>query len=126
MLLPRDTKIVTKLAKLCLSNTIELRCRHVAALVDKNRIVSIGMNKAKTDAAFFAYSQNQRKMYCHAEADCLKGMPEDCSRLTLYVVRVDRNGAWAQSKPCPICADIIKTHSIGRVIHTVSKGLAEQ
>lgn len=125
MLLSRDLKIVRKLAKLCTSNPVELRCRHVAALVDKNKIISLGMNQAKSSPGFHKLSSSQKKQYIHAEYSCLKGAGEDCSRNTLYVVRVNRKGDYADSKPCEYCQKEIDKANVGRVVYTVDGGLVE-
>lgn len=122
MILPRDVRIVRKLALLCKSNPVPLRCRHVAALVDKNKIISLGMNKAQSSPGFYKLSNNQKKQYIHAEYDCLNNVL-DCSRLTMYVVRVDNNGRLAQSKPCPICQRAINTAGIKRVVYSVNNGM---
>lgn len=124
MLLPRDIKVVTKLAKLCVSNPVPLRCKHVAALVDKNKIISLGLNKAQSDPGFYKLSQNQKKQFIHAEWDCLNNVGTDCSRLSLYVVRVNKNGELAQSKPCLICQKLITKTGIKRVVYTVNNGIA--
>lgn len=125
MIIPRDIRIVDKLAKLCLSNPVQLRCRHVAALADKNKIVSLGMNKALSDPGFYKLSRSQKKQYVHAEYDCLNNMGTGLGRLTMYVVRVDLNGELAQSKPCPICQRAIEAAGVGRVIHTAERGIVE-
>lgn len=125
MILPRDMKIVAKLAKLCTTNPVPLRCKHVAALADKSTIVSLGMNKARSDPGFFRLSNNPKKCYVHAEFDCLNNMCSDLSRLTMYVVRIDLNGDLAQSKPCPICEKALRQHNVKRVVHTITNGIKE-
>ena len=123
MLIPRDLKIVDKLAKLCEKNPVQLRCKHVAALVSRNTIVSLGMNKAKSDPGFFELSKDRRKQYVHAEWDCLNGI-ENAHKYTMYVVRVDKNGQLANSKPCKICQQAIDGAGIKRVVHSTNRGIA--
>ena len=125
MILSRDIRILTKLHDVCVGNAVQLRCRHVAALACRNTIVSIGMNKAHSDPGFYRLSRSQDKQYIHAEYDCLNNMPEDCSKYALYVMRVDRRGKWAMSKPCPICERAIRERRIARVVHTINNGVRE-
>lgn len=125
MITTRDIRIVNKLALLCLENKINLRCRHVAAVADKNRIISIAFNQEKTDPWFYKVSKSQTKQFGHSEQQCLKNLKMDLRRCTLYSVRVDRSNELAQAKPCHICEQIIKKSGIKRVVHTIYMGLQE-
>lgn len=119
-----DVKIVGRLLKLSRFNDVRLRCSHVAALYYKRRLLSLGVNKTKTHPLAFRLSQSENKKYLHAEVDCLKGVDGDISRCTLYVVRADRKGRLAQSKPCKFCQTYIRELGVGRVVHTVDGGIA--
>jgi len=125
MLNARDFRIISKLTALCAENTVDLRCRHVSALADKNRIISIGMNSTRTCPWFYKYSRRQAKQYQHSEWNCLKNLKGDFRRTTLYVVRLDRQGQWNNSKPCEICSKIIKDKNISRVVHSIENGVVE-
>jgi tRNA(Arg) A34 adenosine deaminase TadA len=48
------------------------------------------------------------------------------SKITLYVVRVGRNGEWYDSSPCMQCAKIIKILNIKRIVFTNKNGLLEK
>lgn len=125
MLTTRDLRIVTKLTSLARENTVNLRCSHAAALYHKNRIISVGFNQTKTDPWFYKFSKSQNKRYQHAEHNCLKNLHGDFRRSTLYVLRIDRNNEYNQSKPCEICCKIIKSKNIHRVVHSIENGIVE-
>lgn len=125
MLSQFDLKIVKRLAKLSELNDVQLRCSHVAALFHKKKLLSLGMNKTKTHPLAFKLSGLQSKRYLHAEIDCLKAVEGELSKATLYVVRVDRNGELANSKPCKYCMPYIQEKQIGRVVYTVDGGIRE-
>jgi len=125
MLSAFDLKIVKRLAKLSELNDVQLRCSHVAALFMKKRMLSLGVNKTKTHPLSFQLSGLQHKKYLHAEVDCLKNIEDNLRKCTLYVVRADRNGELAQSKPCKFCSAYIKEKGVGRVVHTINGGVCE-
>lgn len=94
----------------------------MAAIVDKNTIVSLGMNKARSDPGFQSLSRDRIKSYVHAEYDCLNNVDVH-SRHVMYVVRVDRKGRYAQSRPCEMCQEAIRRAGIRRVVYTVPGGI---
>jgi len=125
MLKPFDIKIVAKLAKLSEDNDVDLRCSHVSALYYKKRLLSLGVNQTKTHPLSFRLSGLEHKKYLHAEINCLKNTGGDLRKSTLYVVRVDRNGRLAQSKPCKFCEGYIKERGVGRVVYSIDGGICE-
>ena len=125
MLSKHDLKVVRKLAQLSKDNNVDLRCSHVAALYQKKRLLSLGVNKTQTHPLAFRLSKSEHKKFLHSEIDCLKNVEAEFKRCTLYVVRVDRNGQLAQSKPCKHCAMYIEELGVGRVVHTVDGGIIE-
>lgn len=126
MLKAFDVRVVAKLHQLSMDNDVDLRCSHVAALYYKKRLLSLGTNQTKTHPLAFRLSGLQHKKYLHAEVACLKGIEGDLRRCTLYVVRADREGRLAQSKPCKHCSSYIRELGVGRVVHSVDKGIVEQ
>lgn len=44
---------------------------------------------------------------------------------TIYVARLDRNGKWANCKPCPACRSEIERAGIKRVVFTTEQGIEE-
>jgi tRNA(Arg) A34 adenosine deaminase TadA len=53
----------------------------------------------------------------HCESRCLRKAGYGS---ILYVVRLNRNGNWAMSKPCPTCASLIKNRCVRKVFYSVS------
>jgi tRNA(Arg) A34 adenosine deaminase TadA len=39
----------------------------------------------------------------------------------LYLARIDRQGRWCNSKPCPGCTSLIRNRMVKRVYYTVSQ-----
>ena len=83
------------------------RSAHVAFLIKKSKIQIIGWNKKRGHPCCqkHPYPEN---VTIHAELDViLKAHTEDYTRMTLAVVRIDRNGKIRNSKPCPGCQSVI-------------------
>jgi deoxycytidylate deaminase len=106
-----------------------LRCKHAAMLTDGNKIISIGVNKAKSDPFQKANSKNYKNpnphmeySWTHAETDCLKGINLDFRRTTIYVIRTDDKGNMMESCPCEGCRTLINRLQIPRIIHSTSDG----
>jgi deoxycytidylate deaminase len=95
-----------------------LRCKHAAMLVNKNKIISIGVNKTKSDPLQKQYTRLPHMSYIHAEIDCLKGIDIDFSKTTLFVVRTDGDGKFMESCPCDGCMRLINDRGIPRIIHS--------
>ena len=101
--------------------------RLAAALLYKNKIVSVGCNQDKSHPFAFEYSKNPEAIYLHAETDCIlkakKRLGErELARSTLVVVRVKSgcNGGreFGLARPCLGCSNCIEDHNIRRVIYT--------
>lgn len=99
-----------------------LRCRHAAMLTINNKIVSIGVNKAKSDPLQKKYTRLAHLTWTHAEVDCLKGIDVNLKRATIFVVRTDDKGNLMESCPCTGCRSLIDTLKIPRIIHSTSDG----
>jgi deoxycytidylate deaminase len=99
-----------------------LRCKHASMLTVGNKIVSIGVNKAKSDPLQKRYSRLSHLTWTHAEVDCLKGVEINLKRATLYVVRTDDNGTFMESCPCSGCRSLINELKIPRIVHSTTDG----
>lgn len=97
------------------------RLRLGAAMLVGRRLVSIGWNTNRTHPAsdtIFAWR--------HAEHNCLVGTHKvDCSRATIYVVRVSRSGRDRCSKPCPPCTKLLKAAGVRKVWYINRSGRRE-
>lgn len=111
--------------------------------------VKIGALIQSKDGSAIGYGYNQRKTHprqyhankrvgkqieqpcIHAEIDALNsvsdyGVFNDYAKPhTIYVARLDRNGEWANCKPCAACASEIELAGIKRVVYTTEKGIEE-
>jgi len=106
-----------------------LRSKHAAMLTDGNKIISIGVNKAKSDPIQKLHSRSHKASnqfveysWTHAEVDCLKGLQMDFNRTTLYVIRTDASGKLMESCPCNGCQSLIDKLEIPRIVHSTADG----
>lgn len=99
---------------------------HAAAIVYRNQILSVGLNRRKTHPVMAKYQKNEKRIFLHAEVDALirfvnrYGMEllPDCS---LYVLRTTKTGRVADSKPCSGCMSMIQAFRVGNVYWTSKK-----
>jgi deoxycytidylate deaminase len=103
---------------------LEHRCSHIAFLIRCGKIVHIGTNSCKShpETLKYAYKDHQ-KVGIHAELNvCMKSGKENLKDYSMVVLRVDRKGNLANSKPCCGCQSVIKQFNIGEVWYSDSKG----
>lgn len=116
----------------------ELRTFHVSVLWNKNRLLSVGVNKNKTHSRNLRNKKHNReginisneKLYC-SELACLFSLGKqrytlDFSKCVLVNIRMDRNGRVALSRPCESCGNLLKYTSPRRVYFTNNEGKFEQ
>lgn len=94
--------------------------RHAAAIVCKNRIISIGTNKLKSHPMMAEFSGHPEKIWLHAEIDAIiKAINivgvDFLKNCDLKVVRLDIYDRLALSKPCEICRKAIEHFNIKSV-----------
>ena len=103
---------------------LEHRCSHIAFLIRCGKIIHIGTNSCKShpETLKYAYKDHQ-KVGIHAELSvCMKSGKENLKDYSMVVLRVDRKGNLANSKPCCGCQSVIKQFNIGEVWYSDSKG----
>ena len=103
---------------------LEHRCSHIAFLIRCGKIVHIGTNSCKShpETLKYAYKDHQ-KVGIHAELSvCMKSGKENLKDYSMVVLRVDRKGNLANSRPCCGCQSVIKQFNIGDVWYSDSKG----
>jgi len=103
---------------------LEHRCSHIAFLIRCGKIVHIGTNSCKShpETLKYAYKDHQ-KVGIHAELSvCMKSGKENLKDYSMVVLRVDRRGNLANSRPCCGCQSVIKQFNIGDVWYSDSKG----
>lgn len=104
--------------------------RIAAAVLDKNSIVSIGVNSYKTSPFQLKYGRNPYSMHIHAEVAAIKNA---LRRITVYelgycdivVVRLKKMSfigpdifTYGLAKPCSGCVSCINAFGIKKVYHT--------
>ena len=123
------SKIIEVTYALINKHNADLRCRHFSFILDRNRIISIGMNSTKTHPMNLKYNyinKNKEKISdivgTHSELNAvIKLGIEDCSKLTLVNTRINRNNTLDHSAPCHGCSDMIKQLNFKNVYHTDSQ-----
>jgi deoxycytidylate deaminase len=103
---------------------LEHRCSHIAFLIRSGKIVHIGTNSCKSHPETLKYDyKDHQKVGIHAELSvCMKSGKENLKDYEMVVLRVDRKGNLANSKPCCGCQSVIKQFNIGEVWYSDSKG----
>lgn len=109
-------KIIEVSYALINKHNADLRCRHFSFILDRNKIISIGLNSSKTHPKNLKYNyvnkmnQNISDIVgTHSELSAvIKLGEEDCSSLTLVNTRINRNDELDFSAPCSGCLDMIK------------------
>ncbi|MBF84832.1 MAG: hypothetical protein CL489_10265 [Acidobacteria bacterium] len=110
----------------------EHRYRLIAVGFKGSRVIDFGFNSAKTHPEMLNLAEkfNIEKMYPdstinfvsqakHAEISCLTNCDE-CD--TLLVLRLTRDGALANAKPCNICFAKILESGVKRVYYSTKNG----
>lgn len=110
------------------------RYKMAASIVMKNRVISFGYNRMKTDPLQARFGKNAECIYLHAEIASIKNAlrhldVDDLRKTEMYVLRI-RNGTdgpeWAMSKPCDGCMGAIEEFGIKRVYYTTKPNEYEQ
>ncbi len=78
-------------------------------------ILTAGVNSYKTHPELLHFTKYP---FIHAEQACmLKWGLDNCFGLTLTVVRIKQDGSLGNSKPCPVCCEIMRTVGIKECIY---------
>lgn len=96
---------------------------HIAFIVYKNKIVSIGYNKSKSNPATKRY--NYKKLTEHTCAElsaCINAYGVNFNKCTMIVMRLRFNGELAFSKPCDGCQHLIQQLGFKKVIYSTNEG----
>lgn len=85
-----------------------------SVLVYKNRVVSVGFNKLRTNP-----NSNTNFKTTHAEFDAVFGNDLNITKgSVLYVWRSKKNGEPGMSRPCQFCQQLIKAAGIKGVFYS--------
>lgn len=123
----KDKKIFETLKALALSSEGVKSSKHSAAIVNRGRIISFGINHLKSHPFQKQYSRTSDCIYFHAEThaiyNALKNISiDELSKCDLYVLRVMHDGSLSESCPCSGCKKAIKAFNIKNVFYTDRTG----
>ena len=95
------------------------RDHHIGAvIVKKNKVVSVGFNKAKTHPK----SPHNFK-HIHAELDAILGVPLELLKgAEIYTYREKKDGSLGTSKPCSSCRSMLYLAKIKRCYFSTNDG----
>lgn len=128
-----NSSIFDTLSKIASANDEYPRARMAAALVRGNKIMSIGLNRHKSDPLAAKFSKNEDAIYLHAEIHAIKQALrdyslDDISGADLYVCRVKNHlvnlpnrkyiETWGLAKPCEGCLRAIAEFNIKNVVYS--------
>ena len=106
--------------------------KFAAAIVYRNRIVSVGMNSMKSHPLAAKYRKNPHAIFLHAEVAAIKNAlreieVDDLTKCDIYITRVKRPNQFTKkyvfglSKPCSGCQRAIAEFGIRRTIYTTDE-----
>lgn len=124
--------ILHTLAKVAAANPAQ-REKLAAAVVCRNRIISIGINSMKSHPMAAKYGKNEHAVYLHAEVAAIKNAlreidVDDFSKCDIYITRVKKEApftkkfVWGLAKPCVGCERAIAEFGFKRTIYTCDDG----
>ena len=102
-----------------LADRSEEKKKHGAVVVKSGRVVGAGFNKFKNHPD--VVPESLIKVHCsrHAEEVAIREAGTNAKGAILYVARVNNQGIDRNSKPCIVCAKLIKKSGIKKVIYTM-------
>jgi deoxycytidylate deaminase len=115
-------RLVQLARNLIIYDGIDLRCRHFAFILKRNKIIAIGKNSKKS------HPINQKYGYfegtgLHAEACAvIRSGDINHSRHTMVTFRIDRNNKLAMGKPCDHCQKLLKDVCFKEIYYSDEQG----
>lgn len=95
---------------------------HGAVIVKGGRVLGTGYNRNRNHPTVVSPEHIKTKCSIHAEESAIKDANYDVRGAVIYVARLSKSGEDRDSKPCPRCFDLIKSHGIKRIIYTTNSG----
>lgn len=111
-----------------------IRCRHFSFIINKKKIVAIGINQQKTHptnlknrkiSSITGEDFSDQKHTCSEFSAIikLKNLTNiDTKKCTLVNLRYDRNKNLALASPCMSCVSLLKYHEFKKIIWTNNDG----
>ena len=122
----KNLKKYVELSKSMMPQDHGVRTFHTTFVLNKSKVVAIGINNIKTHPATLKYD------YCgqvglHSELSAVIRLgKEDCSDLTFVNVRVKKDGTIGTSLPCRGCMDMLNQVGFKKIYFTNEKGLFQK
>lgn len=118
-------KVLSKLEEIAYAlvpaNRKDTQFFHVAAIFQRNKILSIGQNSFKTHP--LAQKWGHKGNFTHAELKAaINYATNDFNNVSMAVLRIDRRNLLAMSRPCSCCESFLLDSGIRRVFYTNEKG----
>ena len=123
--------ILHTLAKFAEANDTS-NIKFAAAIVYRNRIVSVGFNRMKSHPFQAKFAKNEMAIFLHAEVHAIKNALKEMTvgelaKCDLYITRVkkpkshSKHFVWGIAKPCCGCQRAIAEFGIRRTVYTTDE-----
>ena len=112
----------------------DIRCRHFSFILNKKRIVAIGVNQRKTHPLNLKHRKiskitgedfSEQKHIC-SEFNAIIKLKRltniDTKKCTLVNIRYDRNKQLAMAQPCMSCVSLLAYHEFKKIFWTDDNG----
>lgn len=126
LLTNRNLRMFTLAKKLaCLSEYGKFK--HAAVLVHHGVVLNSSSNKDKACSFGSRFrSPKKGRATLHAELGAILNMPRSSTfNSDVYVVRVNAEGEYRNSKPCEMCQEAMRFCGVNRVFYSTESGIFE-
>lgn len=119
----RVRRTVEWLTKIAAANPRVSRTRLAAAILHKNRVISVGVNSYKSSPLQKKFGSNPDRIFLHAEINAIKNSlryvdVDFLKKCELYICRLKNTNELGLSKPCDGCQRAIISFGLRRVFYT--------
>lgn len=91
-------------------------------IVRGGKVLSVGFNKRLCNSFTHHYKVTEHCATTHAEMDAIlrqrKKIRFDGAKI--YTVRIRADGSVANSRPCPMCTEVLTAYGIKKAFYTIS------
>ena len=123
--------ILHTLEKIAVANPNQSE-KMAAAIVYRNRVISIGMNSMKSHPLAAKFSKNEHAIFLHAEIAAIKNAlreveVDDLSKCDIYIARVKKEKpftkkyVWGLAAPRCGCRRAIAEFGLRKVVYTTNE-----
>jgi deoxycytidylate deaminase len=123
--------ILHTLAKVAAANPNHAE-KMAAAIVYRNRIISVGINSMKSHPLAAKFSKNEHAIFLHAEVAAIKNAlrelnVDEIARCDIYIARVKKEKpfsnkyVWGLAAPCCGCQRAIAEFGLRKVVYTTNE-----